>query len=204
MRTSIYILRVNKPFLNLIVCLNSQLKVLTNILFVAFALHSHSLLLVRPLTILTSQIGVNISNSILEFQILMLHFTLRNQLLLLKPAVLKKGPIISTEDGLTFRPDVYANEYQGNIKTTLPKIQNAKELLKLVEECSQTVDKSLVGTLMGTLTTMKFDGSRTMHEHVIEMTNIEARLKSLGMEVDADFLVQFKSNYYCPSMALFK
>ncbi|RDX70316.1 hypothetical protein CR513_50455, partial [Mucuna pruriens] len=38
----------------------------------------------------------------------------------------------------------------------------------------------LVGTLTSTLTTMKFYGSRTMHEHVIEMTNIAARLKDLG------------------------
>ena len=66
-----------------------------------------------------------------------------------------------------------------NIKTTLPKIQNAKDFLKLVEESSQTADKSLAGTLMSTLTTRKFDGSRTMHEHVIEMTNVSTRLKSL-------------------------
>jgi len=39
----------------------------------------------------------------------------------------------------------------------------------LVGECSQIANKSLVGTLMSTLTIMKFDGSRTMHEHVIEM-----------------------------------
>src|SRR5262249_32484075 len=47
---------------------------------------------------------------------------------------------------------------------------------------------------MGTLTTMKFDGSRTMHDHVNEMSNIAARLKSLGMNVDEDFLVQFVLN----------
>ncbi|XP_068477318.1 uncharacterized protein [Phaseolus vulgaris] len=78
-----------------------------------------------------------------------------------------------------------------NIKSALPKIDNAKEF---VEDHSQTVDKSLVGTLMSTLITMKFDGSRTMHEHVIEMKNIVARLKSLGMEVDENFLVQFILN----------
>ena len=72
----------------------------------------------------------------------------------------------------------------GNIKTTLPKTESAKELLKLVEESSQTADKSLAGTLMGTLTTMKFDGSHTIHEHIIEMTNIEVRLKSLGIKVE--------------------
>ena len=81
-----------------------------------------------------------------------------------------------------------------NIKTTLPKIQNAKDFLKLVEESSQTADKSLAGTLMGTLTTMKFDGSRTMHEHVIGMINVAARLKSLVMEVEQNYLVQFIIN----------
>ncbi|XP_047266012.1 uncharacterized protein LOC107867886 [Capsicum annuum] len=82
----------------------------------------------------------------------------------------------------------------GNIKTTLLKTESVKELLKLVEESSQTADKSLAGTLMGTLTTIKFDGSHTMHKHVIEMTNIAARLKSLGMEVEQNFLVQFIIN----------
>jgi len=31
------------------------------------------------------------------------------------------------------------------------------------------------------LTTTEFDGSRAMHEHIIEMTNIATRLKTLGM-----------------------
>ena len=77
-----------------------------------------------------------------------------------------------------------------NIKSPFPEIENAKEFMKFVEERSQTADKSLVGTLI----TMKFDGSRTMHEHVIEMTNIAARLKSLGIAVDDIFLVQFILN----------
>jgi len=47
---------------------------------------------------------------------------------------------------------------------------------------------------MTTLTTMKFDGLRIMHEHVIEMTNIAARLKTLGMIVNENFLIQFILN----------
>nr|KYP31970.1 hypothetical protein KK1_047457 [Cajanus cajan]KYP31971.1 hypothetical protein KK1_047458 [Cajanus cajan] len=47
---------------------------------------------------------------------------------------------------------------------------------------------------MSTLTTKKFDGLRTMHEHVIEMTNIAARLKSFGMAMNENFLVQFILN----------
>ena len=47
---------------------------------------------------------------------------------------------------------------------------------------------------MHTLTIMKFDGSHTLHEHVIEMTNLSTRLKTLGIVVDESFLVEFILN----------
>ena len=68
-----------------------------------------------------------------------------------------------------------------NIKTTLPKIESAKRFMWLVGERSQIADKFVPGTLMSTLTTINFDGSRTMYEHVIEMINIATRLKTLGI-----------------------
>ena len=71
-----------------------------------------------------------------------------------------------------------------SIKIVLPKTNNAKEFVRLVGQHSQITDKSLAGTLMSTLTTMKFDGSCTMHEHVIA-----ARLKTLGMTVTENFLI---------------
>ena len=80
------------------------------------------------------------------------------------------------------------------INTTLPKIDSAKEFMRLVGEHSQTADKSFAGTLMSTLIIMKFDGSRTMHEHVIEMTNIATNLKTLGMTVNENFLIQLILN----------
>ena len=85
-----------------------------------------------------------------------------------------------------------------NIKSTLTTTESAKEFKKLVEEKSQTADKSLAGTLMSTLTTMKYDGSRTMHEHVLKMTTLAAKLKNLGMNVDEYFLVQFILNSLPP------
>jgi len=91
-----------------------------------------------------------------------------------------------------------------NIKFVLPKIDNTKKFMKFVEKHSQIVDKSLTGTLMSTLTTMKFDSSRTMHEHIIEMTNIVVRLKSLGMVVDENFLVQFILNSLSFEYGLFQ
>ena len=81
-----------------------------------------------------------------------------------------------------------------NIKSTLPQIENAKEYFKAVEDRFRSADKSLGGRLMAELTTMKFDGSRGMNEHVLEMNNLAARLKSLGMNVDESFLVQFILN----------
>ncbi|KAG5228069.1 Retrovirus-related polyprotein from transposon [Salix suchowensis] len=71
-----------------------------------------------------------------------------------------------------------------NIKTSLPKPENAKDYMKAIEERFKTADKSLAGKLMADLTTIKFDGTRSMHEHVIEMTNLAAKLRNLGMTVD--------------------
>ncbi|KAA0031640.1 Retrovirus-related Pol polyprotein from transposon TNT 1-94 [Cucumis melo var. makuwa] len=77
-----------------------------------------------------------------------------------------------------------------NIKSTIKNTEDAKEFMKSVEKCSQSesADKSLAGTLMSTLTNIKFDGSRTIHEHILEMTNLAARLKTMGMEVNENFL----------------
>jgi hypothetical protein len=46
-----------------------------------------------------------------------------------------------------------------NIKSTIPQKESAKEYMQFVEERFRSADKSLAGTLMAELTTMKFDGS---------------------------------------------
>ncbi|XP_050103321.1 uncharacterized protein LOC126583065 [Malus sylvestris] len=91
-----------------------------------------------------------------------------------------------------------------NIKTGLPQAETAKEYLKNIETRFKTADKSLAGTLMAELTTKKFDGMRSMHEHVLEMTNIAAKLKTLGMNVDDSFLVQFILNPLPPQYGPFQ
>ncbi|XP_020599548.1 uncharacterized protein LOC110038957 [Phalaenopsis equestris] len=87
-----------------------------------------------------------------------------------------------------------------NIKCTFSNTKSAKEFIKFAENCSQSdsADKSLAGTLFSTLTNMKFDGSYIMHEHVVEMTNIATRLKTLRMEVNENFIVQFIINSLPP------
>ena len=91
-----------------------------------------------------------------------------------------------------------------NIKTTLPKTGSAKEFLSNVEDCFKTANKSLLGTLMAKLTTMKFDGKRGIQEYAIEMTNLVAQLKTLGMNVDEFFLVQFILNSLPPQYGPFQ
>jgi len=83
-----------------------------------------------------------------------------------------------------------------SIKTTLPKIESAKGFMGLVGEFSHSIDKSLPETLMSILITMKFDDSRTMHQHVIEITNIATRFKTLRMTVNENFLVKFILNSF--------
>ncbi|XP_050935205.1 uncharacterized protein LOC127143943 [Cucumis melo] len=83
-----------------------------------------------------------------------------------------------------------------NIKSTIKKTKDAKEFMKSVEKCSQleSADKSLAGTLMSILTNIKFDGSRTIHEHILEIMNLAVRLKTMEMEVNEKFLVTFILN----------
>ncbi|KAF7126769.1 hypothetical protein RHSIM_Rhsim11G0020400 [Rhododendron simsii] len=66
-----------------------------------------------------------------------------------------------------------------NIKSTLSDTENAREYLRNVEERFKTTDKSLAGTLMSKLTNMKFDGTRGMQEHILEMTSLATQLKNL-------------------------
>ena len=91
-----------------------------------------------------------------------------------------------------------------NIKSTIPQIESAKEFLAFVEEHFRSADKSLAGTLMAKLTTMKYDGSKGMQDHIIEMTNIAVRLKSLGLAMEDYFLVQYMLNSLPPEYEHFQ
>ena len=83
-----------------------------------------------------------------------------------------------------------------NNTKSIKKTEDAKEFMKSVEKCSQlgSVDKSLGGTLIHTLATIKFDGSHTIHEHIFEMTNLEARLKTIVMKANENCMVMFILN----------
>ena len=75
-----------------------------------------------------------------------------------------------------------------NIKTSLPQTEFASEFLKSVERFKRA-DKSLAGTLMAELITMKYDGRKGIQQHILNMTEKAAKLKALGMGMDESFLV---------------
>ena len=83
-----------------------------------------------------------------------------------------------------------------NIKSTILQAETAKEFLIFVEEHFRSTNKSLVGTLMAKLTTIKYDRLKGMEDHIIEMTNITTRLKSLRLAVEDSFSMQFMLNSF--------
>ena len=91
-----------------------------------------------------------------------------------------------------------------NIKTSLHQTEFASEFLKSVEERFKRADKSLAGTLIAELTTMKYDGQKGIQQHILNMTEKAAKLKALGMGMDESFLVQFVLNSLPSQFAPFK
>ncbi|XP_028063222.1 uncharacterized protein LOC114266519 [Camellia sinensis] len=83
---------------------------------------------------------------------------------------------------------------ENNIKTSLPQTINALEYLKAVEDRFRFADKSFSSTIMAKLTIIKYDGNRGVQDHILNMANKAVKFKTLGMEVDETFLVQFILN----------
>ncbi|XP_028111379.1 uncharacterized protein LOC114309771 [Camellia sinensis] len=91
-----------------------------------------------------------------------------------------------------------------NIKTSLPQTVNALEYLKAVEDRFRSADKSLAGTIMAELTTMKYDGNRGVQDYILNMADKAAKLKTLGMQVDETFPMQFILNSLPSQFSAFK
>ena len=55
-------------------------------------------------------------------------------------------------------------------------------------------DKALASTLMSKMCFMKFNGTKGVREHIMEMRDITTQLKSLEIEMSESFLVHFILN----------
>ena len=81
-----------------------------------------------------------------------------------------------------------------SIRGSIPECDKVKNLIKAIEEQFVTSDKALASTLMKKLTGLKFDNSKGVREHIMEMRDISAKLKSLKIDISDAFLVHFVLN----------
>ncbi|KAA0032875.1 Retrovirus-related Pol polyprotein from transposon TNT 1-94 [Cucumis melo var. makuwa] len=99
-----------------------------------------------------------------------------------------------------------------NIKSTIKNTEDAKEFMKSVEKCSQSksVDKSLAGTLLSTLTNIKFEGFLTTrttnpNERFIFMENrVKVPVEAMGtyrLTLDTGHHLDLFDTFYVPSIS---
>nr|KYP65744.1 hypothetical protein KK1_012007 [Cajanus cajan] len=61
--------------------------------------------------------------------------------------------------------------------------------MKAIQEQFVSFDKSMASTLMKKLSSMKYDKSKGVREHIMEIRDIAAKLKSLEIKFFESFIV---------------
>ena len=69
-----------------------------------------------------------------------------------------------------------------------------KGYLKAIEKQFENSDKALANTLLIKMCSTKFNGSKGVREHIMEMRDIDAQLKLLEIEMSESFMVPFTLN----------
>ena len=69
-----------------------------------------------------------------------------------------------------------------SVRVSFGKHQNVKTLLKAINEQFETLDKALASTLMTRLSSMRLTGIKGVQEHIMQMRDIMAQLKTLEVE----------------------
>ena len=81
-----------------------------------------------------------------------------------------------------------------NIRGSIPECNKVKDLMKAIEEEFIRSDKALASILMKRFSSKTFDYSKNLCEHIMEMRDMVAQLKSLEVEISESFLVHFILN----------
>ncbi|KAH9801459.1 hypothetical protein KPL71_001044 [Citrus sinensis] len=75
-----------------------------------------------------------------------------------------------------------------SIRGSIPDCAKVKDYLNAIKQQFETSNKAMASTLMSKLSSMKFTATKGMGEHIMEMRDIGARLKSLEIEISESFL----------------
>ncbi|XP_016546191.2 uncharacterized protein LOC107846273 [Capsicum annuum] len=91
-----------------------------------------------------------------------------------------------------------------SIRGSIPNNDNVKDYMKAIDQQFVSSNKALANTLMKKISSMTFDSRSTVREHIMEMGDIAAKLKSLEVDMSAPFLVHFILNFLPTEYGLFK
>ncbi|XP_073121968.1 uncharacterized protein [Henckelia pumila] len=123
-------------------------------------------------------------------------------------AIQKDEPPAITENSIPDDVDLYEKWERSNrlcvmfIKTkisagmrgSVDQHNNVKDLLKAIDEQFQSSDKALASTLIMEFSSLRLTNVRGVHEHIMKMRDIAARLKILEVDISETFLVHYILN----------
>ena len=81
-----------------------------------------------------------------------------------------------------------------SIRGSIPECEKVKDLMSAIDAQFLTSEKALGATLMSRLTSLRFTGIKGVREHIMQLRDTFAKLKSLKMEIADDFQVHFILN----------
>ena len=81
-----------------------------------------------------------------------------------------------------------------NIRGSILECNKVKDFMKAIEEQIIRSDKALASILMKRFSSKTFDYSKNLCEHIMEMRDMVAQLKSLEVEISESFLIHFRLN----------
>ena len=65
-----------------------------------------------------------------------------------------------------------------------------KDLLDTVKEQFKVIDKAVGASLISRLSSMKYDGTLGVREHILSIQNIVSKLEQVDMSVSEKYLIQ--------------
>ena len=75
------------------------------------------------------------------------------------------------------------------IRGSVDQYDNARELLKAIDEQFESSDKALASTLIMKFSTMRLTGVKGVRDHIMRMRNLSAQLNALEVTMSEFFLV---------------
>ncbi|KAL0320290.1 UNVERIFIED_CONTAM: hypothetical protein Sradi_5290500 [Sesamum radiatum] len=91
-----------------------------------------------------------------------------------------------------------------SIRGSVNQHNNVRELLKAIDDQFVSSDKALASTLIMRFTSQRLTGLNGVREHIMQMRDIAAQLKSLEVDMSESFLVHYILNTLPPQYAPFK